>query len=214
MPPSPPLVKICGITQPEQAHAIAALGADLLGINFWPRSKRHVPLEKAAWLRELRVPSQVVGVFVNPDLEYLKRAVDLEALSALQLHGDESPEFCLQAASLGLPLIKAFQVKDEAMLGSIAAYPVTDILLDAYHPHERGGLGHTFPWELAVRFMQENPGRRLYLAGGLTPENVAGAVAGVQPYAVDVASGVEDSLPGIKNLAKVEAFIKAARRRA
>ncbi|WP_051946105.1 phosphoribosylanthranilate isomerase [Verrucomicrobium sp. BvORR106] len=205
------LIKICGVTQPEQAQAIADLGADFIGINFWPKSKRYLPLSAAAWLVDVPRTSRLVGVFVNPDLGYLKEVADLGVLSALQLHGDETPEFCAEAQSLGLPVIKAFQVQDEAMLAPIDLHPVQDILLDAYHPQERGGLGHTFPWELATLFQARHPEHRLYLAGGLTPENVGTAVTGLHPYAVDVASGVESGTPGIKDLEKVRAFVDAVR---
>lgn len=205
------LIKICGVTQPDQAREIAAMGADFIGINFWPKSKRYLPLSAASWLADLPKTSRLVGVFVNPDLSYLKEVVALNVLSALQLHGDETPEFCAEAQTLGLPVIKAFQVADEAMLTPIGLHPVQDILLDAYHPQERGGLGHTFPWELASLFQQRHPAHRLYLAGGLTPENVATAVSGLRPYAVDVASGVESGRPGVKDLTKVRAFIDAVR---
>jgi phosphoribosylanthranilate isomerase len=205
------LIKICGVTQPDQAREIAAMGADFIGINFWPKSKRYLPLAAASWLAEVPRTSRLVGVFVNPDLSYLKEVVELNVLSALQLHGDETPEFCAEAQLLGLPVIKAFQVQDEAMLAPISQHPLQDILLDAYHPQERGGLGHTFPWELATLFQQRHPHHRLYLAGGLTPENVATAVSGLHPYAVDVASGVESGTPGVKDLAKVQAFINAVR---
>lgn len=205
------LIKICGVTQPDQAREIAALGADFIGINFWPKSKRYLPLSAASWLADVPRTSRLVGVFVNPDLSYLREVVGLNVLSALQLHGDETPEFCAEAQTLGLPVIKAFQVQDEAMLAPIDLHPLQDILLDAYHPQERGGLGHTFPWELATLFQQRHPNHRLYLAGGLTSENVATAVSGLHPYAVDVASGVESGTPGVKDLAKVRAFINAVR---
>lgn len=205
------LIKICGVTQPDQARDIAALGADFIGINFWPKSKRYLPLSAGGWLADVPRTSRLVGVFVNPDFNYLKEAAEMNVLSAIQLHGDETPEFCAEAQTLGLPVIKAFQVQDEAMLTPISRHPVQDILLDAYHPQERGGLGHTFPWELATLFQQRHPAHRLYLAGGLTPENVATAVSGLHPYAVDVASGVESGTPGVKDLARVRAFIDAVR---
>lgn len=205
------LIKICGVTLPEQATEIAALGADFIGINFWPRSKRYLPLSEAGWLSTVSTGTKLVGVFVNPELSYLKEAASLNVLSALQLHGDETPEFCADVQSLGLPVIKAFQIKDETMLAPVSSFPLQDILLDAYHPQERGGLGHTFPWELAATFQRRHPNHRLYLAGGLTPENVGTAVAGLHPYAVDVASGVESGSPGLKDLAKVRNFIQAAR---
>ncbi len=203
-------VKICGVTRPEQVPEIAALGADFIGLNFWPQSKRHLPLEEAALMAVEAGDVPLIGVFVNADLEYIREAVAAASLYAIQLHGDESPADCEAVMALGLPVIKAFQVRDEATLDAIADYAVSDVLLDAYHPGQRGGIGATFPWDLALTFKQRFPERRLYLAGGLTPENVAEAVQGVQPYAVDVASGVESSMPGMKEMEKVRKFIEAA----
>lgn len=204
-------VKICGITQKEQALEIARLGADFIGINFWPQSKRYLPLEKASWLSEIPDSTTIVGVFVNPDIGYLREVAAAGLIAHLQLHGDESPDFCAALIEEGHSLIKAFQVRDAAMLAKIADYPVNDILLDAYHPDQRGGSGEVFPWELALQFKQQYPDRSLFLAGGLHADNVAEAVRSVRPYAVDVASGVEDDQPGIKNLVKVARFIEQAK---
>jgi len=209
--PATTLVKICGVTQRDQGLAIAELGVHLIGINLWPSSKRYLALENAAWTAELPDTVQTVGVFVNPDLGYIKEAVSSGLLSFLQLHGDETPEFCAEVQALGAKVIKAFQVRNESTLAVIGDYPVKDILLDAYHPNERGGLGETFPWELALSFKRQYPEKVLYLAGGLTADNVASAVSGVRPYAVDVASGVEDMVPGIKNLGKVKRFLNGAK---
>jgi phosphoribosylanthranilate isomerase len=205
-------VKICGVTQRDQALAIADLGADFIGINFWPQSKRYLPLDKAVtWMRELPPATQVVGVFVNPDPAYLDEAASSGCLARLQLHGDESSDFCMPLVARGLQIIKAFQVREEASLDVIADYPVSDILLDAYHPNERGGIGESFPWSLALAFKRKFANRSLWLAGGLTPDNVADAVRSVRPYAVDVASGVEASTPGVKDLQRVEQFIRRAK---
>ncbi len=206
-----PLVKICGVTQQDQAGQIAALGADLIGVNFWPQSKRYLPPANALWLADLPHSIQVVGVFVNPDPFELEELAESGLVSMFQLHGDESPDFCERLIGRGLKIIKAVQVRDADSLKRIADYPVTDILLDAYHPGQRGGIGETFPWRLALEFKALYPERRLWLAGGLTPENVIEAMKGVQPYAVDVASGVEDATPGVKNLEKVARFIQGAR---
>lgn len=204
-----PLVKICGITKQEQCLAIAEAGADLIGINFWAKSKRFLPLEQRAWLQEAKRQIPLVGVFVNPTLGELEGLV--ECISMIQLHGDETPEFVEKVKGLDLPVIKAFQIKDHTSLESISQYPVDDVLLDAYHHTERGGLGEVFPWQLANDFKRMHPQKRIFLAGGLHPHNVNLAVAGVQPYAVDVASGVEGSTPGIKDLEKVQQFINAAK---
>lgn len=209
---SEPLVKICGVTRLEQARQIAALGADFIGINLWPQSKRYLPLAKAVEWRD-QLPSDVplVAVMVNPSREEFSAARDAGLFSFIQLHGDETPAFCAALVAEGLSIIKAFQVRDEASLPRIADFALPDILLDAYHPHERGGLGATFPWDLALRFKDLFPERRLWLAGGLTPENVGDAARGVHPFALDVASGVEDDVPGVKNLEKVTQFIERAK---
>jgi phosphoribosylanthranilate isomerase len=205
-------VKICGVTQREQALRIAEMGADFIGINFWPGSKRYLELEKAvAWMAEVPSPTRLVGVFVNPDNGYLGEIISTDMLAYVQLHGDESPEFCDSVLKRGVRVLKAVQVRDEASLEAIGDYPVQDILLDAYHPQERGGIGAKFPWELAVMFKRKYPEKKLWLAGGLTAENVAEAVRGVSPHSVDVASGVESGTPGIKDMEKAVSFIRAAR---
>ena len=205
------LVKICGITREDQAFETARLGADLIGINYWPSSKRYLPAEKASWVSTLPETTRVVGVFVNPTEAYIDEIASMGRLDFVQLHGDESPEFCSRIAGKGLNVIKAFQVRDESSLAQIADFPVKHILLDAYHPTERGGLGETFPWELANTFKRLFPDRFLILAGGLTPDNVDAAVQGVKPFAVDVASGVESGIPGVKDMAKVAQFIRRAK---
>jgi phosphoribosylanthranilate isomerase len=210
LPSSVCKAKICGVTQRDQAVAIAELGADYLGLNFWPKSKRHVPPTSAAvWSREIPQTTKLVGLFVNAEADFVLETATSMGLACVQLHGDETPDYCAGLIERGLNVIKAIQVKDESSLDGIAAFPVQDILLDAYEPGMRGGIGHTFPWRLAREFTQRYPGRRLWLAGGLTPENVAEAVAGVHPLVVDVASGVEDATPGVKNLEKVRRFIKS-----
>jgi phosphoribosylanthranilate isomerase len=211
-PPSHCRVKICGVTQRTQALAIASLGADFIGLNFWPQSKRHLSPEAAAkWSHEVPRATKLVGVFVNPEAAFVIETATAVGLSYVQLHGDESPDLCAELAGQGLKIIKAIQVKDESSLDHIASFHVTDLLLDAYHPGQRGGIGQTFPWGLAQDFKRRYPERALWLAGGLTPENVANAVQGVQPFAVDVAGGVEDGIPGVKSIEKVQRFIKATR---
>jgi phosphoribosylanthranilate isomerase len=208
-------VKICGVTLREQAMAIAEMGADFIGINLWVGSKRYLPLEKAVtWMAEVPSPTRLVGVFVNPDHAYVNEAVSSGLLSHVQLHGEEPPEFCAELAQRGVRVLKAFQVRDEASLNAIEAYAVNDILLDAYHPQERGGIGEKFPWELAVAFKRRFPERKLWLAGGLTSDNVGDAARGVRPHVVDVASGVEGATAGVKDLEKVARFIGRAKARA
>ncbi|MDZ4288050.1 MAG: phosphoribosylanthranilate isomerase [Prosthecobacter sp.] len=204
-------VKICGITQERQARAIIALGADALGINFWPKSKRYLPLEKAAaWLPSLRADTILVAVLVNPESDLIEALLDQSLVHVLQLHGDESPKQVSALLARGVPVIKALQVRDRDSLRQIGDYPCETILLDAYNPGLYGGAGATFPWELAVIAKEEFPDKRFILSGGLTPNNVRQAVQETQPAGVDVASGVE-SAPGIKDLALVRQFIEEAR---
>lgn len=212
---SPCRVKICGVTQRDQALAIADIGADFLGLNFWPQSKRYLkPEEAAVWSREVPASTLLVGVFVNAEAVHVEQVAKAAGLAYVQLHGDESPAYAAELTARGLRVIKAIQVRDEDSVTATGGYAVQDVLLDAYHPGQRGGIGENFPWELALKFKAQFPDRALWLAGGLTPVNVGEAVHGVQPYAVDVASGVEDGTPGMKNLEKVRAFIAGAKRKA
>ncbi len=204
-------VKICGITTAEQGGAIADLGADALGLNFWPKSKRFVAPAAAGWASSLKQRTTLVAVLVNAPDDEIKQIIDLDLVHILQLHGDESADDCARIASFsGLPVIKALQVRDQASLVAIGDYPCEAILLDAWCPGSYGGEGRTFPWELAIEARQLFADKQFILAGGLTAANVAGAVAGVQPAAVDVASGVETA-PGVKDLALVRQFLENAR---
>lgn len=204
-------VKICGITRPEQAAEIFALGADAVGINLWPKSKRHMPLSVAeASLRDLATKNALVAVLVNPDDVLLDAAIGSDLFQALQLHGDETPTDVERVMNHGVNVIKALQVRDAASLTQIGDFPCKSILLDAYNPGTYGGGGHVFPWELAVRAQEMFPDKHILLSGGLNADNVRQAVQQTRPVAVDVASGVE-SAPGIKDLAQVARFIAEAR---
>ncbi|MCB1228462.1 MAG: phosphoribosylanthranilate isomerase [Verrucomicrobiales bacterium] len=206
-----PAVKVCGLTGLENARAVLAAGADALGINFWPQSKRHVSLTHArTWLPELRDLTPLVAVLVNPEPDLLDALTNEDLVHTLQLHGDESPATVAHLMERGLSVIKALQIRDASSLDAIAHYPCPDILLDAYNPGLYGGAGHAFPWHLFTEAQQRFPEKRLILSGGLTPENVATAVRQTHPLAVDVASGVE-SAPGIKDPAQVEQFVQAVR---
>jgi phosphoribosylanthranilate isomerase len=197
-------VKICGITSVADALVAAEAGADLIGLMFYERSPRHVTFARAAEIAQALPPDiSRVGVFVNPDADTVMRAIGECGLSLLQFHGEETPEFCTQ---FGLMSMKAFRVKDADSLLALPAYETDAYLLDAYSPDAHGGTGAKFNWELAVAAKQY--GRPIFLAGGLTPENVAQAVKQVMPFGVDVSSGVESS-PGKKDPAKVRAFIQA-----
>lgn len=199
-------VKICGITNREDAHAAVAAGADLLGFVFCEDSPRHVTVAEAAAIAQT-VPPQVVrvGLFVNATEELVAEAMSACGLQLLQFHGDETPEYCRQFGAMSM---KAFRMKDAETLRQLREYPTDAWLLDAFVPGQRGGTGHTFNWELAVAAVQL--GRPVFLAGGLTPENVAEAVRQVRPFGVDVSSGVE-AAPGKKDHAKVRAFVQAAK---
>lgn len=199
-------VKICGITNVEDAQAAITAGADLLGFVFYDQSPRHVTVEQAAAIARIVPPYVVrVGLFVNAPEEQISEALSACGLQLLQFHGDEKPEFCRQFPAMSM---KAFRVKDAGTIRSLPDFPTDAWLLDAFVPGQRGGTGHSFNWELAVEAVQL--GKPVFLAGGLTPENVAEAVRVVRPFGVDVSSGVE-SAPGKKDHAKVRAFIAAAK---
>ncbi len=197
-------VKICGLTRPEDAAVAVAAGADAIGVNLWPRSKRYVD-DAAARAVLAAVPRGVlkIGVFVNtPAAEVVARLASL-GLDRAQLHGDETPEaFASVDAS---QLIRVVRVRDEASFAAAEGWTVPLFMYDALVVGY-GGAGVTAPWALVERL-----GRRpLWLAGGLTPENVAAAIVAVRPDGVDVASGVE-SAPGKKDPTRMRAFIDAVR---
>ncbi len=199
-------VKICGITSVADGLTAAEAGADMIGLMFYEKSPRHVSLQLAAEIARALPPFVLkVGVFVNPDADLVTRAIAECGLSLLQFHGDEPPEFC---TGFGMMSMKAFRVRDAKSLADLPAFQTEAYLLDAYSPDARGGTGARFNWELAIE--AKKFGRPVFLAGGLTPENVGEAVRKVQPFAVDVSSGVE-SAPGKKDAAKVRAFIANAR---
>jgi phosphoribosylanthranilate isomerase len=202
------LVKVCGITNLEDALAAIEAGADMLGFNFYARSPRHVGPGEARRVVE-RMPEGVacVGVFVNvPSPAEVLEIARESGVSAVQLHGDETPEFC--RALEGLTTIKALRVGRDYGVETAAAYATDAVLLDAYAPDAFGGTGHTFDWTLARATREAVP--RLFLAGGLKPSNVADAVNAVGPYAVDVCSGVETS-PGRKSFKLMRDFVAAVR---
>ncbi len=210
--PSPlrPLTKICGLTSLPQALACAEAGADAIGINFYPRSKRFHPWEQASlWLGHLPPSLARVAVFVNAPLDQVETLAASGLIDALQFHGDETPAFLLRARTFGLPLIKALPLLPETTAASLLAWPADALLLDAFAPGVYGGTGHTIDWARAAAIIAAIAPKPLILSGGLTPENLAAAIHATRPAAVDVASGVE-SAPGLKDLAKVRAFLRAA----
>ena len=201
-------IKICGITNLDDALLAVDLGADALGFVFYPKSPRYVGVRDAANICNALPPFVTkVGVFVN-DLEYeIEKALSECLLTALQFDGDEPPGFC---AKFPAKSIKAIRVRDEASLRAAAEYDVDALLLDTYTDSERGGTGQTFDWSLAVK-AKEMLNAPIILSGGLTPENVGEAIRKVQPYAVDVSSGVE-SEPGRKDPEKLRRFIAACKK--
>ncbi|MFC1501717.1 phosphoribosylanthranilate isomerase [Elusimicrobiota bacterium] len=205
-------VKICGVTIYDDAMLVTNIGAEYVGFNFYKESPRKISSKNAKDIISKLPPFITpVGVFVNEDKEVLKKTAKKCGIKMLQLHGDESPEYCLEAASeTSLPVIKAFRIKDESSLEQINAYKdvVNYFLLDTYVPGEPGGTGEVFNWDLAVKVKELN--KPIFLAGGLNPDNVASAIEKVQPYAVDVSSGVE-RLTRRKDFDKVSKFVRGAR---
>ncbi len=199
-------VKICGITNLADAQMAVAAGADLLGFVFYDQSPRFITLSAAAEITRHLPPYVLrVGLFVNAEEPFIFSAIQACGLNLLQFHGEEPPEFCTQ---FGLMTIKAFRISDASSLAAIPQYATDAYLLDAYTPGIRGGTGHRFNWDLAVQAREF--GKPIFLAGGLTPDNVGAAIRQVRPFAVDVSSGVESS-PGKKDPAKVQAFIANVR---
>jgi phosphoribosylanthranilate isomerase len=199
-------VKICGLTSPADAIAAAEAGADLIGLMFYENSPRYISMETAARIART-VPPHVVktGVFVNASEDLVARAIRECGLGLLQFHGDEPPEFCTQ---FGVMSMKAFRIRDAGTLKMLPDYQTDWWLLDACSAAGLGGTGEKFNWDLAIE--AKNLGKPVFLAGGLTPENIAEAVRLVRPYGVDVSSGVE-SAPGKKDPDKVRRFITAVR---
>ena len=198
-------IKICGITNIEDALLSVDLGANALGFVFYKGSKRYiVPDNAQSIISKLPPFVTTVGVFVNQKLEEIKKIKEKAGFDAFQLHGDESPDFCMKLEG---KIIKAIRVKDSIDPRVIESYPTQAILIDNYSTEAYGGTGETFRWEILKGF---DTSKKIILSGGLTPENVAQAIRIVNPYAVDVSSGVEDS-PGKKNPDRLKRFIKAAR---
>lgn len=195
-------VKICGITRAEDAELAASLGAAAVGFVMWPRSPRFVePARARDIVRALPPFVTPVGVFVNQPAGHVKDVAAVVGLGAVQLHGNEDVGFC---RAIGRRVIKAASVAQAAALAAFWPPDVT-LLLDALDPERRGGTGETVDWAAAAVVAA---GRRVILAGGLTPENVGEAIRTVRPFAVDVSSGVE-SAPGVKDERCLRAFFAA-----
>lgn len=199
-------VKICGITRAEDALYAVESGADAIGFVFWPKSARYVAPEQAREIAET-IPAFIhtVGVYVDPSPDWVEETAVAAKLSLLQFHGNETPEFCAQ---FSLPYIKAMRVRDDVDLIQYARQYRTarGLLLDTYVADMPGGTGHVFDWSLIPRDLP----LPVILSGGLTIENVASAIQRVNPWAVDVSSGVEVS-KGIKDKYKISAFMQGVR---
>ena len=199
-------VKICGITSVADAEAAVQAGADAIGLMFYPGSPRCISLDTAQEIAR-RLPPYVIrtGVFVDPNPSDVFAAIQRCQLNLLQFHGQETPEFCLQ---FGIMTMKAFRIENADSLLPMTAYFTDAFLLDSRVKGELGGTGETFNWDLAVE--AKKFGKPIFLAGGLTPQNVADAVRKVAPLGVDVSSGVEKSR-GIKDVKKMQDFVAAVR---
>lgn len=215
MSSAPTQVKICGLTRLEDAELAAELGAWALGMVFFAESPRRCSLAEAERIAaSLRRRAELCGVFVNPHMEEIVAVSERLGLTMLQLHGDEGPSFCSEAARrTGARVIKAIQVSGVGDLRDAERYHVDFHLLDARsqaagHEHLRGGTGETFDWSLLSQRRSKVP---LILSGGLDPDNVSAAIELVKPYAVDTASGTELA-PGRKDPARLRAFFAAVSR--
>jgi phosphoribosylanthranilate isomerase len=200
-------VKICGITNIDDARAAADLGAWALGMIFWPDSPRACAVETAEEIgAELRRRTELVGVFVNAHLDELPPLAERAALSILQLHGDEGPAYCTEAARrTGCKVMKAVRVKDPSSVADLKRFNTDFHMLDAFVPGARGGTGESFNWELVGRHRGDVP---VVLSGGLDPDNVGLAIETARPFAVDSASGTEAE-PGHKDPARLKGFFAA-----
>jgi phosphoribosylanthranilate isomerase len=206
-------IKFCGITRLDDAELAVSAGAWAIGLIFWPRSPRRCELDAAGEIAgAVKRRAEVAGVFVNATLDHVAAIADAVGLTMLQLHGDEGPAYCSEAARrTGCKVIKAVRVRSGADLRALAAFHTDYHLLDSYVAGLPGGTGETFSWDIVRgNWIPTRPRVPVILSGGLNPENVADAIAAVHPYAVDVASGVESS-PGRKDPEKLVAFAEAVK---
>ncbi len=191
-------VKICGITNYDDAAAALDMGADLLGFNFYPESPRFIPPEKAIEIiNKLPAFIDLAGIFVNASIDQIHETKNLCQLDWVQLHGDENPQFCRELLSHNVKVMKALRVKDSSDIKKADEYFTDAILLDAFNPEKYGGTGLTFDWNIIGHI-----GKRVFLAGGINPDNAADAVK-LGVYGIDVCSGIE-SEPGKKDHKKMK----------
>ncbi len=191
-------VKICGITNYQDAKAAIDMGADLIGFNFYRNSPRYIEPDKALEIiKKLPAFADIAGVFVNSTIEEIKDIITLCQLNWVQLHGDEKPKFCDELAILNIRTMKALRIKEKADIQEANKYFTDAILLDAFHPEKYGGTGFAFDWNIIGHI-----NKRVFLAGGINPDNVIEAVK-VGVYGIDVCSGIESS-PGKKDHKKMK----------
>jgi len=198
-------VKICGITNYQDAMAAIDMGADLLGFNFYPKSPRFIAPGKAAEIIS-RLPGfiDIAGLFVNASYEQIRETINQCRLDWVQLHGDETPKFCRAFLSLNVKTMKALRVKDKKDIKKADSYFTDAILLDAFNPEKYGGTGLTFDWNIVGHI-----GKRVFLAGGINPDNAAAAVE-LGVYGIDVCSGIEAE-PGKKDHKKMKKLFENIR---
>ena len=201
-------IKICGVTNVEDARGCAELGADMIGLNFYPKSARYIRPQQAREIIEAMLRGvRAVGVFVDPTASGVRRIAKSVGLEYVQLHGDVPPETCRELAS-EFRVIRAFSTDGQFKPEDVRSFPECDVIVDAHHAELRGGTGLTCDW-LAARATLPFA-RFLILSGGLNAQNVGDAIATVGPHAVDVCTGVETA-PGVKDHRAIEEFISAAR---
>jgi len=195
-------IKICGITDVDDAVRIAELGVNALGFIFYTKSKRYVSPDKAKEIIDCLPPFiNTVGVFVNEKKESVIDVLNRCPIDILQFHGDETPENCMQ---FNKRFIKAFRVNKDFSFDVFLKFPASAFLLDSLVTGEYGGTGVVFDWDVAVKAKKYG---KIILSGGLNPENLSSAVAKVNPYGVDISSGVEIK-PGKKDISKVKEIVK------
>jgi len=206
---SAPKIKFCGVTREQDAELAVSLGAWAVGMIHWPHSPRAVSIDQAAELAALlKRRAEAVGVFVNPTLDEVSQTVEATGITIVQLHGQEGPSFCIEVARrTGCKVIKAARIRGRSDMQAVMAFTTDYHLLDSHVPGVRGGSGEAFEWEHARAHRGSVP---VILSGGLSAENVAEAIDVVNPFAVDVASGVE-AAPGRKDARKLSAFAAAVR---
>jgi phosphoribosylanthranilate isomerase len=205
---TPIQIKICGVTNARDAKTCVALGAQMIGLNFYPQSPRYIEPKVARQIVEA-LPTHVdaVGVFVSGNADEIRRTANAAAVDCVQLHGDFSPELARELAD-EFRVIRVFSTHPQFRPEDVTLFPHCDVLVDAHHPELRGGTGQTCDWSAARATLRFS--RFLILSGGLNPKNVAGAIKAVTPHAVDVCSGVE-SAPGVKDRGAINDFIAAVR---